>query len=79
MALGKTPDPGLDGVLGICATTNSPDWLAVSFLTKLEQYHGFTAVFIDFYFERTHGVYKGFVRFAQSSTQAESMTYGGQL
>ena len=77
MAIGKSPEYGLDGALGICVTPLTEDWYDVSLMGKIEEAYAWNTVYVSYIFPRTSELYTGFIEFSTTSETVSTFTFGG--
>ena len=77
LAIGKSPEKGLDGVLSICVTPLTDDWKEVSLMGKIEEKYSWNTIYINYRFPKVVNQYKGKVIFTTTSTEVDDQTYGG--
>lgn len=80
VALGVSPDAGLDGVLSICITPQTDQWSEVSLMHAIEEKYEWNTIYVSYKFVKVESLvnlYVGIVEFATTADYVDEMTFGG--
>ena len=78
VAIGKSPESGLDGVLSTSITPLTLDFKDVSLMAHLEDKYNWNTVYISYIFPKRGEIFTGYIKFSTEIDNLDEFTYGGQ-
>ena len=77
VAIGESPQNGLNGFLSVCVTPDFGDWRQSSLMHVLQEEYELPNIYVSFRFVESDGLYIGFIQFSDEEVDIFGMTYGG--